>query len=115
MTAFKEKYSFEKRKNEAERIMKKYYNRIPIIAEIKKKTELPNLDKNKYLVPADITVGQFMYVIRRRLRIDSTKAIFIFMKNHLPVHNQTIAESYNQYKDEDGFLYVTVAAEETFG
>jgi GABA(A) receptor-associated protein len=38
----------------------------------------------RYLVPADLTVGQFVYVIRKRIKLSSEKAIFIFVKNVLP-------------------------------
>ena len=41
-------------------------------------------DQCRYLVPADLTVGQFVYVIRKRIKLSAEKAIFIFVKNVLP-------------------------------
>lgn len=38
----------------------------------------------RYLVPADLTVGQFVYVVRKRIKLSAEKAIFIFVKNILP-------------------------------
>lgn len=38
----------------------------------------------RYLVPADLTVGQFVYVIRKRIQLSAEKAIFIFVDNVLP-------------------------------
>lgn len=38
----------------------------------------------RYLVPADLTVGQFVYVIRKRIKVSPEKAIFMFVKNVLP-------------------------------
>ena len=38
----------------------------------------------RYLVPGDLTVGQFVYVIRKRIRVSPEKAIFMFVKNVLP-------------------------------
>lgn len=38
----------------------------------------------RYLVPADLTVGQFVYVIRKRIKLSPEKAIFIFVKAVLP-------------------------------
>lgn len=35
-------------------------------------------------MPADLTVGQFVYVIRKRIKVSPEKAIFMFVKNHLP-------------------------------
>lgn len=54
----------DKRKAEAERIRQKYSDRIPVICEKVEKSDIPTIDKKKYLVPADLTVGQFVYVIR---------------------------------------------------
>lgn len=38
----------------------------------------------RYLVPGDLTVGQFVYVIRKRIKLTPEKAIFIFVNNVLP-------------------------------
>jgi GABA(A) receptor-associated protein len=38
----------------------------------------------RYLVPADLTVGQFVYVIRKRIKLTPEKAIFVFVRNVLP-------------------------------
>lgn len=38
----------------------------------------------RYLVPADLTVGQFVYVIRKRIKLSAEKAIFLFVDNVLP-------------------------------
>ncbi len=38
----------------------------------------------RYLVPADLTVGQFVYVIRKRISLPAEKAIFVFVKTSLP-------------------------------
>jgi GABA(A) receptor-associated protein len=38
----------------------------------------------RYLVPADLTVGQFVYVVRKRIKLSAEKAIFIFVKDTLP-------------------------------
>ena len=38
----------------------------------------------RYLVPGDLTVGQFVYVIRKRIKLTPEKAIFVFVGNVLP-------------------------------
>lgn len=45
-------------------------------------------DECRYLVPADLTVGQFVYVVRKRIKLSAEKAIFIFVKNILPPTGQ---------------------------
>lgn len=39
---------------------------------------------SRYLVPADLTVGQFVYVIRKRIKLPPEQAIFIFINDRLP-------------------------------
>ncbi|CAO2206599.1 unnamed protein product, partial [Urochloa humidicola] len=74
----------EKRQSEANRIREKYPNRIPVIVEKAERSDIPDIDKKKYLVPADLTVGQFVYVVRKRIKHSAEKVIFIFVKNTLP-------------------------------
>ncbi len=50
----------EKRRAEAARIRAKYPDRIPVICEKNDKSDITDIDKKKYLVPADLTVGQFV-------------------------------------------------------
>ncbi|KAG0449668.1 hypothetical protein HPP92_027100 [Vanilla planifolia] len=62
---------------------------------------------SRYLVPADLTVGQFVYVVRKRIKLSAEKAIFIFVKNTLPPTAAMMSAIYEENKDEDGFLYMT--------
>ena len=38
----------------------------------------------RYLVPSDLSVGQFVYVIRKRIKLPPEKAVFLFVNNALP-------------------------------
>ncbi|KAK9446385.1 autophagy protein Atg8 ubiquitin like-domain-containing protein [Limtongia smithiae] len=105
----------EKRKAEAERIRQKYSDRIPVICEKVEKSDIATIDKKKYLVPADLTVGQFVYVIRKRIRLEAEKAIFIYVDEILPPTAALMSSIYEEHKDEDGFLYITYSGENTFG
>ncbi|CAI6328233.1 unnamed protein product [Periconia digitata] len=112
---FKDEHPFEKRKAEAERIRQKYNDRIPVICEKVEKSDIATIDKKKYLVPADLTVGQFVYVIRKRIKLSPEKAIFIFVDEQLPPTAALMSSIYEEHKDEDGFLYITYSGENTFG
>lgn len=112
---FKNMHSFDTRFAESQKIMKKYPDRIPLIIEKQKNSNAPDIDKKKYLVPVDLTVGQLMFVIRRRMKLEKETAIFLFCKNILPPTSQLINDLYNSNKDEDGFLYIIYASENTFG
>jgi GABA(A) receptor-associated protein len=113
--AFKKSHTFEKRKAEADRIRLKYPDRVPLIVEMASGSDIPDIDKKKFLVPADLTVGQFIYVIRKRVKLQPEKAVFIFVNNTLPPTAHLISQVYKQNADDDGFLYMTYSGESTFG
>ncbi|KAJ1501349.1 ubiquitin-like protein atg8, partial [Coelomomyces lativittatus] len=97
-----------KRRAEAERIRQKYPDRIPVICEKVETSDIAAIDKKKYLVPADLTVGQFVYVIRKRIKLSPEKALFVFVNNGmLPPTAALMSLIYDQHKNEDGFLYIT--------
>ena len=115
---YKKNKSFEERKQESESILEKYPDRVPLILE--KLTNdndvlIPEIDKNKYLVPKDLTVGQLMYVIRKRLKISPEKALFIFCNGNILKGNDLVSTVYESSHDEDGFLYLIYSGEATFG
>ena len=56
-----------------------------------------------------------MYVIRKRIKMSSEKAIFIFINSVLPPTAALMSSIYEEQKDEDGFLYITYSGENTFG
>lgn len=111
---FKKQNSLEVRKKESRRILGKFSDRIPIIVE-KSHGDLPELDKKKFLAPLDLTMGSFIYIIRKRIKLNAEHALFLFINGLLVSNSETIGHIYHQHKDEDGFLYVMYAAENTFG
>ena len=112
---FKTTHSLTDRIKESSRIMEKYPDKIPVICERNSNSTLPTMDKTKFLVPTDLTIGQFIYVIRKRIKITPREAIYLFIKGHMPPSNETMDITYNKFRDEDGFLYISYANENTFG
>jgi GABA(A) receptor-associated protein len=112
---FKEEHDFEKRKEEAIKIRNKHPDRIPVIVEKAARSDIATVDKKKYLVPANLTMGQFVYVIRKRIDLSPETAIFIYVNNVLPPTSASMSLIYEEHKDEDGFLYITYSGENTFG
>jgi len=115
--SFKNNHSFNDRINETNNILLKYPDRIPVICEKSKyaSKDCPDIDKKKYLVPCDLTIGQFVYVIRKRLKLSHEKSIFLFINGFIPPTSSLLYNIYNYYKDEDGFLYINYTFENTFG
>ncbi|KAI3378198.1 hypothetical protein SNEBB_004667 [Seison nebaliae] len=113
---YKEKTSFEQRKLEGEKIRAKYYpDRIAVIVERSENAKIPALDKKKFLVPSDLTVGQFYYLIRKRISLKPEDSLFFFVDNTLPNTSSTMGTLYRQYKSDDNFLYVAFSDESTYG
>ena len=113
-TPFKDKHSFVKRQEEAQRIREKYPNRIPVICECVG-GEVPDIDRKKYLVPAELTMAEFLYVIRKRIKISPEKSIFLFVNDTFIAGAQLMGMIYEEHKDLDGFLYTCYSGENTFG
>ena len=114
--SFKERYSFEKRKKESSRIMNKYKSRFPVICEGAIQGEFNEI-KKKYLVPSDLKVGHFFFLIRKKLAInDSSIALFFFLENDIiPCPSSMFIEIYDNNKNDDGFLYMRYSGENTLG
>jgi hypothetical protein len=106
-------------KDEVSKIIYKYPNKIPVIV-FEDSSFKYTLDKNKYLIPDELTLAQFLIVLRRRLNLDPEMAIFLFFqdkndKSNLVMNTLTFSEIYKDYKHNTGFLYCTLCTEDTFG
>lgn len=112
---FKRKFTFAERVSEATRIKEKYPDRIPIIVEKLSNSRAPDIDKNKYLVPSDLTIGQFIYVIRKRMSLPAEQALYLFVRDSIPPSSALMFNVYDWYRDNDGYLYIFYSSENTFG
>lgn len=112
---FKTKNNFEDRLSESTKIMEKYPLRVPIIVEKCNNSLINEIDKNKYLVPSDLNMNQFVYIIRKRIKLDKSQSIFLMINDTICPSNTPIGVVYNDHKDNDGFLYIKYTSENTFG
>lgn len=113
---FKEIHSLEDRKKEFDKLHQKYPDRIPVIVEKYSKCKnAPDIDKKKYLVPLDLTFGQFMYVVRKRLKLDADKALYFFCNDTLVPNNILMSHLHKDSAEKCGFLFVNYSSESTFG
>lgn len=108
---FKVEYPYDVRKAESMRIRHKYPTKIPIILEDNETGRY-----NKYLICDNMSVGKLLYTIRMNTGIKSSEAIFMYINNNfIPSSNELLKKIYETNMDEDGYLYIRYARENTFG
>ena len=117
MNDFQKRYDFESRCNESQRIRAKYPERVPIIlSRSKAEKTLPMIDRQKFLVPDDLSFAQFMFVVRKRIKVRPETSIFLFVGDSVMVpSSKPIKAVDEEFKDKDGYLYITYHGESTFG
>jgi GABA(A) receptor-associated protein len=109
---YKTKYTYEQRVEQSSKIMRKYEARIPVLVFSKDVI----LNKFKFLVPSDLSFSQFVYIVRQRIEnLKENEALYFFVKDNLISPNSTLIQLYDEYKDDDGHIYITITKETTFG
>jgi len=102
------------------RIRAKYPGRVPIYIDPAPNSKVPVIDKRKFLVPRDFTMGQMIFTIRKRMELSSSQAIFVYIMQKgkqelLAQTSSTMGEIYDQYHEDDGMVYLQYASENAFG
>lgn len=113
---YRQRVSMTDRKISAERIMTQHPSRIPVVVECSEQLQQEHpLSKNKFAVPYDLTLAQFLFVIRKHMKLRPEYAIYAFVNNRLHPTTSAIGTIYAQEKMEDGFMYIDIFQESTFG
>lgn len=114
--------SFEERRELCRKVKKEWPAMLPVILNASAfKGDLPAEYKWKYLCPQHYMLNQFFYeVIRGGMKISFNESIhFNFFDSAgryiLPPMSENMTEIYNKYCSADGFLYVYISKENTFG
>lgn len=88
---------------------------VPVILE-RGGTDAPAIDKERLLVPPDLTGSQLQYVVRRRLKMGREQALFLLCCNRLVTSSDSARELYAKHQHvDDGLLYITYTLENAFG
>jgi GABA(A) receptor-associated protein len=114
---FQQSLDFESRLEESKRICAKFPDRIPVVVERSKSSPtLQQVHNPKFLAPKELTVGKFMFIIKRRLKMNSEQSLYLLAKDTFLINSSSLLCSvFDQHKDKDGFLYITYSVENTFG
>lgn len=93
----------------------KFHNKVPVMLE-DISGDLLKLKKSKFLLDKEITLGQFMCIIRKKNTIEPNEAIYVFCDNVLPKSNTSMIDLWNEHhKSDDNILHLTCSKENTFG
>ena len=105
--------SNEDKEKQYKKIHNKYKDHIPVIVLNNKDIDI---EKNKFLVNGDITMGQFMFTIRKKVKLHKDEALFLFLENgEIPSNSELLSVIYNNSKSECGFLILNIQKESVFG
>ena len=111
---FQKKYTLAERSSESRKVLRKYPDRLPVLLQTNSGDIV--LDKIKYLVPIDLTVGQFLHVIRKRIKLRAEEGLYLFLGgNTLVSTSAMMSDIYAKHRDPDNFVYFFAAKENTFG
>ena len=101
-SSFQSNHTFEKRLNESKRILEKYPDRVPVICE-RIATNIPQVDRKKYLCPGDLSLANFMYVIRKRMHLTPEKALYLFVNDKMIPCSSLLSTVYDAEKSRRWF------------
>jgi GABA(A) receptor-associated protein len=117
---FKETHTLHERITESNRIRSKYPTHIPVI--INCDSNLGEINKQKFLVPSDVTASHLLYSVRKQMDdFKSSQSIFMFCNNGIICPTTLMGNIYDNYlknrkeSDNDLFLYIDLCSENTFG
>lgn len=105
------------REGELDRLSRNYPDKVPVFISksMYAKDSVPQIRKQKFLVPSQFTMAELLIIIRRWLLLTPEQAIFVFIDNILPQTGSTIGELHAIHKSPDGALRMNYSSENTFG
>ena len=105
----------EERKSISDHLLNNYPNMVPIHISRKFNYE-KKIKKNKFLTPRNMTLNNFILIIRQKIIIDQYKSLCICHKDKLLNINDTLGFLFDNYKNKtDNILYLFYITETSFG
>ena len=111
---FKESTSYKDRRLVFFKVISIHSNQIPVVVEPtdQRKMYFPTL---KLILKPRMRILLISMLIRHKLRLSTSEGIFLFCNNiNLPA-NAFLENIYAKFRDDDGFLYITVSNIDCYG
>lgn len=112
---FKQNYTQDVRQHESRTMKAKYEDRLPVVAQAHQPLAVDAKTCDKFLVPKDLSLGQFVHVLRKRKSFREDQSLYVIVDKMIPPSTMIMETLYEKHSDKDGFLYVFYAFENTFG
>jgi GABA(A) receptor-associated protein len=107
----KREKEFQQRLDECQDVLTKHPGEIPIVLDKDPRCHLPNVERQKFLVPPGLSMGQFVYVVRKRINLSPQEPLYITVNRRIIGLSAKMGDLHAQFGEEDGFLYGVYAAE----
>ena len=116
--------SLSRRQLLSQKIRGIYPDRCPVIILMPASIKHLTLTKVKYLAPTDITIAKFLIELKKfclsnrsgpNELIKSDETIYLSAKDQILPMSTLILSIDTNYRDVDGFVYISVHIENTFG
>ena len=101
---------------QSNKILENHPDKVPVILERDKNCSLNKPIKTKYILSKEVTMAEFIKIIREKLDLSPEKALFFLVNGKSSLSgNESLGTIYKDYKSKDGFLYIAYASEEIWG
>lgn len=111
-------YAFETRKNLCTSLLERNTNKVPCVVSFQEKDaiqlKLPSIEM-RILCDADFTLGKLQYILRKKIALKESDAMYLFIDNVLIPNASVMRDIYSKHKNKDGFLYIECRMLETYG
>ena len=101
----KKQMNLEERKEQFNKILSEYKDKIPIILEKYPLSKLEDKSK-KYLIPDILTLNQIILIVKKLFKDDCEFSLITDKNITLDKKEMPINDIYEKYKDEDNLLYL---------
>jgi len=103
---FQNTYTLSQRQNETSRKLAKSPHDITAFITRSKNSKLPNIKRNKFLIPGDIDAKSMSYILNDRIKLPDDQVIEFYTGGIQIDPTSNFFSIYQNFKDIDGYVYI---------